>query len=123
MTELDVLIVDDHEAMRVLLRAALLRAGISRVRDASSGEDALALITEGAPNLILCDWRMPEMDGLTFVRRARDTLGAEACRIIMITGQGGDVARAQALAAGADALLAKPVSPRDLLAAIGALYA
>jgi DNA-binding response OmpR family regulator len=41
----------------------------------------------------------------------------------MITGQGGDVARAQALAAGADALLAKPVSPRDLLAAIGALYA
>lgn len=123
LSELDVLIVDDHEPMRALLRKTLERAGVSAVRDASSGAAALAMIGERAPNLILCDRRMPEMDGLVFIARARETLTPEACRIIMVSGQSTKTARVEALAAGADVLLVKPVSPRDLLAAIEALYA
>ena len=75
LSELDVLIVDDHEPMRALLRKILERAGVSAVRDASSGAAALALIGERAPTLILCDRRMPEMDGLVFIARARDAGG------------------------------------------------
>jgi DNA-binding response OmpR family regulator len=63
------------------------------------------------------------MDGLAFTQRTRAMLPRETCRIIMITGQGSESAHAEALAAGADAMLVKPVSPRDLLAAIEALYA
>lgn len=123
ISELDVLVVDDHEAMRTLLRKVLERAGVHRVRDASSGLTALTMVSESSPTLILCDRRMPEMDGVAFVRGARDMVSTEACRIIMITGHGGDAAHDEARAAGADALLVKPVSPRDLLAAIEALYA
>ncbi len=121
--DLDVLIVDDHEAMRAMLRTVFARAGAVRVRDAASGAEALALIAESAPNLILADRRMPEMDGLALIARVRATLGPDACRIIMISGQGDAAARDAAHAAGADALLVKPVSPRDLLRAIEALYA
>ncbi len=123
LSDLDVLVVDDHEAMRALLRAVLTRAGVARVRDAEDGATALAMIADAAPTLILCDRRMPTMDGLAFIAAARQTLQPEACRIIMVSGQTGEVAHAEALAAGADALLVKPVSPRDLLAAIEALYA
>ncbi|MBY0568260.1 MAG: response regulator [Hyphomonadaceae bacterium] len=123
LATLDVLIVDDHEAMRVLFHKMLERAGVTRVRDAASGAAALAHIAEHTPNLILCDRRMPEMDGLAFTQRARASLPRETCRIIIITGQGSEAAHVEALAAGADAMLVKPVSPRDLLAAIEALYA
>ena len=123
ISELDVLVVDDHEAMRTLLRKVLERAGVHRVRDASSGPAALAMISESAPTLILCDRRMPEMDGITFVRSAREMLSADACRIIMVSGHSGDAAHDEARAAGADALLVKPVSPRDLLAALNQLLA
>ena len=122
LSDLDVLIVDDHEAMRAMLRAVFTRAGAAHVRDAASGAEALALIAERAPSLILADRRMPEMDGLTLISRVRATLGPDTCRIIMISGQGDTEAREAAHAAGADALLVKPVSPRDLLAAIEALY-
>lgn len=120
--DLDVLIVDDHEAMRALLRTVLTRAGAARVRDAAGGAEALALIAESAPSLIFADRRMPEMDGIALIARVRARLAPDVCRIIMISGQGDADTRDAALAAGADALLVKPVSPRDLIAAIEALY-
>ena len=122
LSDLDVLIVDDHEAMRAMLRVVFTRAGAARVRDAASGAEALALIAESAPSLILTDRRMPEMDGLTFITHVRATLEPDICRIIIISGQADAEAREAAHAADADALLVKPVSPRDLLAAIEALY-
>jgi len=120
---LDVLIVDDHEGMRVLLRAILERAGVARVRDAANGADALALIAEAPPSLILVDQRMPGMDGPALVARVRADEACAATRIIMISGAMDGPARDAAIAAGADAALAKPVSPRALLAEIEKLFA
>lgn len=120
---LDVLIVDDHEGMRALLRTVLERAGAARVRDAGGAAEALALIAAAAPSLILVDRRMPEMDGLAFIARVRATEAFAGVRIIMLTGDADLVARQAALTAGADAVLAKPVSPRTLLAEIEKLFA
>jgi two-component system, chemotaxis family, chemotaxis protein CheY len=110
LAALDVLIVDDHEAMRALLRKVLERAGFGSVREADCGAAALALLRARPADLILVDQNMPGMSGAVFVATARE--GGCMARIIMITG---DV---RAESGGADALLVKPVSPRDLLAAI-----
>jgi CheY-like chemotaxis protein len=118
---LRVLIVDDHDGMRTLLRTILERAGASGVRDASNGAAALAMLAEAPVDLILIDHMMPEMDGVTFVQRAR-TAGAEA-RIIMITGHANPSYTQAAQSAGADAVLVKPVSPRDLVTAIERVFA
>jgi CheY-like chemotaxis protein len=108
--ELDVLIVDDHAPMRELLRKVLERAGLAVIREAANGADALSLLQQRPAQLILVDQNMPGMHGADFVRRARSE--GSCARIVMITGD----ARAEPDAA--DALLVKPVSPRDLLAAI-----
>lgn len=113
---LDVLIVDDHDAMRVLLRKVLERAGVSAVRDAPGGAAGLTLLAERPANLILVDQNMPQMDGAAFVTRVR--ADASAAKIIMITGHGEASYAEAALAAGADAVLVKPISPSVLLSTI-----
>lgn len=117
---LDVLIVDDHPAMRALLRKVLERAGAASVRDAAGGAEGLALLAQQAAQLILVDQTMPGMDGVAFVEQVR-AQGA-AARIMMITGRGDARTAETARAAGADAVLVKPIAPSDLLAAIAALY-
>lgn len=118
---LSVLIVDDHEPMRALLRKVLERAGAAEVRDASDGAAGLALLEQGSADLILVDQTMPGMDGATFVTRAR--AAGSGARVLVITGRGDAATRDAAHAAGADGVLVKPVSPRDLIAAIEAMFA
>lgn len=113
LSTLDVLIVDDHEGMRALLRKVLERAGVAAIREAGAGADGLELLAQSPAHLILVDQNMPGMNGAEFVARLRES--GSSARIVMITG---DV---RANAAGADVALLKPVSPRELLAAIEAV--
>ncbi|QGZ93868.1 response regulator [Terricaulis silvestris] len=117
---LSVLIADDHEPMRALLRKVLERAGVGDVRDVKSGAEALAALQERRADLLLADMTIPEMDGVALTERVRaDYL---VTRVIMITGRADARTRDAARAAGADAVLVKPVAPRDLLAAIEQLF-
>jgi two-component system, chemotaxis family, chemotaxis protein CheY len=122
-TPLSVLIVDDHEGMRTLLRAILERGGMVNVRESSDGAAGLAAIAEAAPQLILVDQRMPGMDGMAFIAHVRADERCNDTRIVMISGEVNAATRDAARAAGADAVLSKPVSPRDLMSAIEALFA
>jgi two-component system, chemotaxis family, chemotaxis protein CheY len=118
MLALDVLIVDDHEPMRAMLRKVLERAGVNAIRDAASGQAALALLQERGAHLILVDQTMPEMDGLALVERVRADPNCASVRIVMLTGRA-DAAHAEAAReAGVDAVLVKPIAPRELLDAI-----
>jgi CheY-like chemotaxis protein len=108
LSRLEALIVDDHEPMRAMLRKVLERAGFVRLREAASGGDALALLQERPAQLILADRTMP--GGGEFIAHAR--AACPSAHLITITGD------ARAEQGAADALLVKPVSPRDLLAAI-----
>ena len=118
MLALDVLIVDDHEPMRAMLRKVLERAGVEAIRDAASGKAALDLLRERSAQLILVDQTMPEMDGLALVKNVRGDPACTSVRIVMLTGRG-DAAHAEAARrAGVDVVLVKPVAPSDLLAAI-----
>jgi len=118
LSELDVLIVDDHEAMRVMLTRVLVRAGVQRVRTAQSGLEALGLMAERPATLVLADQRMPGMDGLSFVAAVRGEPAFSGARVIMISGASDDAHFEAARAGGVDSVLVKPVSPRALLEAI-----
>ncbi|HYD88034.1 MAG TPA: response regulator [Vitreimonas sp.] len=118
LSELDVLIVDDHEAMRVMLTRVLARAGVTAIRGASGAMEALALMAERAPSLVLADQRMPGMDGTAFIGAVRADAALAGVRVVMISGATSEEHFAAAKAAGADAVLVKPVSPRALLEAI-----
>lgn len=123
LADLDVMIVDDHEAMRVLLARVFTKAGVARVRDASSAAEALAALQTQPATLILADQNMPAMDGTAFVSAVRADPKLSAARIVIISGKSSREHEAAARAAGADMVLVKPVAPSELLAAINSLFA
>jgi two-component system chemotaxis response regulator CheY len=115
LAALDVLIVDDHETMRALLRKMLERAGLAFVREAASGEEALAAMEQRPAQLLLIDQNLPAMSGAECIARVRADSRWAGARIVMITGH------ARGEVAGADAVLVKPVSPRAMLLTIDRL--
>ena len=120
LADLDVLVVDDHEAMRAVLTRARPAAGVARVRAAADGAAALTLLGERGADVIVVDRNMPEMDGLAFVAAVRADPKLAGARVIMLSGHAEAAHAEAARAAGADAVLVKPVSPRELMAAIAA---
>ncbi|HEY0466215.1 MAG TPA: response regulator [Polyangiaceae bacterium] len=108
-----IMIVDDSKAMRLILRRTLRQAGFNEltVVEATNGKEALDLILQSAPDLVLSDWNMPEMTGLellTELKRQKNDV-----RFGFVTTEGGPEMRATAAAAGALFLIAKPFAPEQ----------
>jgi two-component system cell cycle response regulator DivK len=112
-----VLYVEDNEYNRKIVRQLLSRTGY-RLVEASDGEGALDLVREHRPDLVLMDVQLPRMSGLDATRALRADPATADLPVIVVTSfaLSGDDQRA--MAAGASAYLAKPYSPRDLLALI-----
>ncbi len=106
------MLVDDSRTMRNVEKNILKSIGYSDVIEACDGQDALSKVAAAAPELILLDWNMPNMDGLTFLKEFRK-LNKETI-VIMVTTEA-DKARAdQAIKAGANNYVVKPFTPDDL---------
>ncbi|HEX8963686.1 MAG TPA: response regulator [Rhodocyclaceae bacterium] len=110
-----ILIVDDQEETRVLLRALLEPLGFE-VAEAADGAQVEAAARGFLPDLILMDWRMPQMDGLEATQRLRALADLAQPKIVMLTANALDHSRQEALAAGADDFLRKPYEEQELYA-------
>lgn len=116
-TPIRVLLVDDHPLMREGV-AAVLGAldDIQVVGEAATGSEAIRLFAELQPDITLMDLQMPEMDGITAIRKIRAQ--SPEARILVLTTFNGDVQTLRALKAGACSYLLKDMIRKDLVTAI-----
>lgn len=116
-----ILVVEDDEIERQLVRMTLERKGYS-VTEAGDGVRGYELAVELQPDLIITDIQMPAADGVHLVRRVRDTAEISGTPILVTTGYGTGSATFS-LAQGADAYEPKPLDPVSLLESIERLLA
>lgn len=114
-----VLLVEDEPAQRAVLSYNLEAEGFE-VRTADNGEDALALITEEAPDLILLDWMMPLVSGIEVCRRLKARPETRGIPIIMLSARSEEVDKVRGLETGADDYVIKPYSVVELMARLRA---
>ena len=112
-----VLVADDHDDGRKLLSDLLAPLGFL-VPTAADAGGAMAALAAGRVDLVLLDWRMPGMDGLDLTRWIRAQAGLRQPRIVMLTASAFEEEKQQALAAGADDFLRKPVEADKLFAVL-----
>ena len=103
------LVVDDSRAVRMMLKRMLAEAGFDELYEAGDGKEALERLDEiGAPDVILVDWNMPEMNGLDLVRAVRSDAERRDVPIVMVTTETEINQVVRALAAGANEYVMKP---------------
>lgn len=116
MKDLSVLVVDDYEPMRLLLRKMLSDLGVASITTANDGLEALRLVDTQRPNLIITDHGMERLDGVHFIWELRTSGDPELKKlpIIMVTAHTEPEILREAEKAGADAILVKPISDAAL---------
>lgn len=107
-----ILLVDDSRTMRNIQKSVLSQLGHTDIEEACDGQDALSKVWAFEPDLLLVDWNMPNMDGLTFVKTFRQK--DKATPIIMVTTETEKSRVIDAIKAGVNNYVVKPFTP-DLL--------
>lgn len=111
-----ILLIDDSGTMRKIQRNVLASMGYDNIVEAEDGEDAIMKMKEHnfAIDLILCDWNMPKMDGITFVRKINAVPNLAKIPILMVTTEGEKSKVVEAVQAGARGFVVKPFT-KELL--------
>jgi chemosensory pili system protein ChpA (sensor histidine kinase/response regulator) len=112
--------VDDSITMRRVTQRLLERNGM-QVVTAKDGLEAIGVLQDHRPDIILLDIEMPRMDGFEFAKHVRNNPATAALPIIMITSRVSDKHRARAIEVGVNDYLGKPYQERDLLQAVSHL--
>ena len=116
----NIMIVDDSASLRQVVSIALKSAGYDVV-EACDGKDALTKLDGRKLHLIISDVNMPNMDGLTFVKAAKQLPAYKFTPVIMLTTEAGEAKKAEGQAAGARAWVIKPFQPAQMLGAVAKL--
>ena len=114
------LVVEDEDALSALLQYNLDKEGYE-VTVAADGEEALVLIDETPPDLIVLDWMLPKVSGVEVCRRLRARPETRNMPIIMLTARGEESDRIRGLDTGADDYIVKPFSMSELAARVRAV--
>lgn len=112
-----VLIVEDEAAQREVLAYNLEAEGY-RVAQADNGEEALLMVAEDAPDLIVLDWMLPNVSGIEVCRRLKSRPETRAVPIIMLSARSEEVDLVRGLETGADDYMVKPYSVLELMARV-----
>jgi len=120
--DLSIIIVDDLQFSRIVVKTALKKAGYDGVRLADSATQALGMLNEKPADVVLADWMMPEMDGLELTDRIRhrDEEAGTYTAIILFTANEGVELLVEAFEHGIDDYLRKPPNPHELAARVNA---
>ena len=107
-----ILLVDDSKTMRSIQKSVLSQIGHTEIEEACDGQDALSKVGAFQPELMLVDWNMPNMDGITFVKHIRQT--DKTTPIIMVTTESEKTRVIEAIKAGVNNYVVKPFTPDAL---------
>ncbi len=107
-----IMLVDDSKTMRNIQKSVLTQLGHTELAEACDGQDALSKVAAFAPDLILLDWNMPNMDGLTFIKTFRQA--DKSTPVIMVTTESERARVVEAIKAGVNNYVVKPFTP-DIL--------
>ncbi len=112
---MNVLLVDDSSTMRRIQKTQLENFGVDKIIEAGDGEEAMEKLETSMPiDIILLDWNMPVMDGLTFLKEVRKKSEYSKVKIFMCTSESEKPKVFEALQAGANNYIVKPFSPEAL---------
>ena len=117
---LTLLIVEDDSAIRTMLARFLLGKNFT-VKEAENGEQALTILGNINPDIILLDWMLPDLSGPQIIKKIRKNPVQRDIPIIMLTARSEETDKIEGLDAGADDYMTKPVSLQELYARIRAL--
>ena len=112
-----VLVVDDDPLSRKILEQVLHSAGFE-VETAADGQEALGMVRQHRPDVVVTDWQMPVMDGLTLCRILKATEETRFTHVVMLSARGETEAKVTGLETGADDYVVKPVDPVELQARV-----
>jgi two-component system phosphate regulon response regulator PhoB len=115
-----ILVVEDEDSLATLLQYNLEKEGYD-VAVGADGEEALLLVDERLPDLIVLDWMLPKISGIEVCRRLRQRPETRNIPIIMLTARGEETDRIRGLDTGADDYVVKPFSMTELAARIRAV--
>jgi two-component system, chemotaxis family, chemotaxis protein CheY len=113
-----ILLVDDSRTIRNIQKHVLAQLGYTDFAEASNGSEALEQIGASRPDLVLIDWNMPTMDGITLVRRIRET--DKALPLVMCTTEAEKSRVLEAIRAGVNNYIVKPFTSETLAEKISA---
>lgn len=115
-----ILLVDDSVTMRRIQKTQLTNLGVKDIVEAGDGNEAYSVLKNNMPvDIILLDWNMPVMDGLTFLKKVRSEAAFSAVKIIMCTSESEKAKVVEALKAGANNYIIKPFTPEALKEKLG----
>ncbi len=107
-----ILLVDDSRTIRNIQKNTLAGMGHTEVLEAADGVEALAVLAAQRPDLVLVDWNMPNMDGITLIRKVRET--DQTLPMIMVTTEAEKTRVMEALKAGVNNYVVKPFTAQTL---------
>ncbi len=107
-----ILLVDDSRTIRNIQKNVLAQLGFTDVIEAADGVEGLAMISDNKPDMVLVDWNMPNMDGITMVRKVREF--DKATPLLMVTTEAEKSRVIEAIKAGVNNYVVKPFTAETL---------
>jgi diguanylate cyclase (GGDEF)-like protein len=117
MLKQKILVVDDDTDILDILRIILTEENFEVIQ-ASNGQQALELVKEKSPNLIILDYKMPKVSGIEVCKQLRKDILLQHLPIIMLTGKGETKDKVEGLSVGVDDYIVKPFEPQELIARV-----
>jgi len=112
--DLKVLVVEDTESMRRIIKSVLKGFGYKDIQEAADGKEGLARLRTGEYGLVIADWNMPEMTGIDMLRAIRQDSALSELPVVIVTARGDEKHIQEALDAGGSGYIVKPFTQEAL---------